>query len=493
MRIFLLVIVAVLILGSAVALAASLTRTPRAAAPSPSPITFQEDSRAARLKISVSFRDENDSELRLLDCQASRCTPGLEEKSAYIYQNDAIVRRNSKSEKNETLVAKTPLVAPRGIFLSPDGAKLAYFLDNIHDKKAELTELWYLNTQTGERHLVAEKITQGDVLTAPRWNSASTHLWLIVNSGQKDQLKVELAVAGVSPPSFSARFAGLDWESILESFDKDVADISFTGRSLALAQSASAYRTNLTIVHEGSEAQTAVVRGQVPFLQWLSDGRLLYAVQDDSAVPAGRQGFSLWTVRSTVHTFAARLPGRLEAGRADPSGKFIAFVAEEGRERTWSAFQVTSGLVFRAGSLPSLGEKADITQAVVVEPAVASISPGASAVLEDAEITAFIEKNLIEISGETTAQPQRIITTNEMNVVYVDFRVNTKEDRRLLLTIRDAIHPEWSIRARYEPAGGEWRKVEGGGVKDPDPQNVYEWEESLQQWILKSSQQGVRL
>lgn len=490
MRTFLIVLVAVFLLGLGAAGVLWLSPTPKPAVPSTAPLAFKEDNRFSRLKVIIAQENPGSSSSRIFECTSARCAarsrPAVVAEAAlygngawYFYQDNELVRLSEGKTTVEKLVTKTPLVAPREMFLSPDSSKVAYFLDNIHDPKQELTELWYLNTTTNERHLIAENLSRPDVLTPPHWNASSTHLWFIVNSGKKAEEKIEFAVAAASPPGFAARFASLKWKENRENLEKIHLDISFTGRSVALAQTASTDHSNLTILHEGSPPQTSVVRGQVPFLQWLSDGQLIYTVQDDS-------GLSLWAVRSTIHTFVTRLPGQFQSGKQDTSSEFLTFILRENRELTWSAFQIKTHLVFRQGLVPEFGGASTIIQAVVAEPPTTSLAQSDIPALEDAEITAFIEKNLIAISGEETAQSERIITTAEPNVIYVDYRVNANQNRRLLLTIRDAIHPEWSIRARYEPAAGEWHKIEGGGVSDPQAKNIYEWEASVNQWILKS-------
>lgn len=488
MRTLFLVLAAAVILGGAVGALSFMSGQKSTPTSTPAPITFQEDTRASRLELLVAQK-RGESETLFL-CQKGGCAAksrpeaGEEIVAAgnawYFYENDQLVKLVGEAREGEALVAKTPLVAPRGLFMSPDGAKLAYFLDNIHDSRQELTELWYLDTATGERHLIAEHLTRPDILTTPRWNSSSTHLTFVADSGQNKEKKIEFVVAAVSPPAVVARFTEVDWEKLQSLAETGLLDVGFTGRSLAFIETVSPYRANLTIIHEGSPPQTSVIRGQVPFLEWLSDGRLLYAVQDDT-------GASLWNVRSTVHTFVGRFPGQLKVARRDPSGDFIVGVTDQGGRLIWNTFHLASEAVSAQGPLPEAGEIAIL--AIQEKPAEKPATAGISTALKDEEIVAFIQENLAEISQEPTAAPRRIITTREPNVIYLDYTANSGEDHRLLLTIRDAVHPEWSIRGRYEPAGGEWRKTQGGGLADPAAKNIYEWEASLNQWILKSSAQ----
>ena len=80
---------------------------------------------------------------------------------------------------------------------------------------------------------------------------------------------------------------------------------------------------------------------------------------------------------------------------------------------------------------------------------------------------------------------QRLITTDQPNTIFFDYLLPDNTNQRILITIHDAVHTEWSIKAHYTELGGEWHKVQGGGLADPQPVKLYEWEEELDQWILK--------
>jgi len=49
------------------------------------------------------------------------------------------------------------------------------------------------------------------------------------------------------------------------------------------------------------------------------------------------------------------------------------------------------------------------------------------------------------------------------------------------------VNIEWSIRAHYELKNAQWQKVQGGGIENPKPAKLYEWEDSLKKWVLKTS------
>ncbi|MEK7557138.1 MAG: hypothetical protein AAB538_04130 [Patescibacteria group bacterium] len=492
MRIIFLITAAALVGIGAVAL--FLRDGNQEASPSSTPtLTFQEHDVAFELRSVLLERKDAGGRGRLWVCHERRCDSkswpsGASAEAAtnggvwYQYQDDNLVKQGTGARQAETLIAKTTLVAPRGLFLSPSGKKLAYFLDNIHEEEKELTELWLYDEDEGGTRLLVENIVRPDALTPPRWNSAGTHLWYMADSGQRDEKKVELIVVGVQPPKAEARFRNIQWQLHQEAADFGAMDVSFTGRSVAFAENLPQGRTQLTFLHEGSDTKAVIVRGDIPFLQWLEDGSLIYAIQEENS-------FVFWRLRSTVHNVVAREDGTLLTARADPSAEYVIFVRQAEDRRTLNSLHIASGATQTIASIHGSGE--EITIASLdhrpEEEKQAAPDGNITAPLRDDELAAFIERHMKDIASEPIATPVRLITTGQTNVVFVDYRIANGQERRLLLTVRDAVHPEWSIRARYEPAGGEWRKVQGGGLPDPAPKNVYEWEENLNQWILKSS------
>ncbi len=144
---------------------------------------------------------------------------------------------------------------------------------------------------------------------------------------------------------------------------------------------------------------------------------------------------------------------------------------------------IDSGLVVSEGVLPQ--EATDVQLMHVQQLSSSAESELIAAEYDDSEIVAFVERRLAEIIGQQGVAPLRLITTNEKNAVYIDYR-SGNEEARILLKVQDVIHADWSIRARYEPVNREWKKVQGGGLNnDPTPERLYEWEEGVKQWILK--------
>lgn len=432
MRILFIVLLAVVILlglGSVVVFFSN-SQEPKI---SPTPLVFQENSGGGDLSIVVEDTNEETPRRGLLTCQRGRCLTKPFSGDTYFYRDDSLIRKTASQE--QIIVAKNKLVAPRGLFVSPDGNKVAYFLDNIHDTKKELTELWVYDSGLSGTKLLVENIVRPDVLTSPRWNSAGTHLWFVADNGVKDEEKIELVVVGVAPPQAAARFSHIRWQDFKDIAERGAMDVAADGKTLVFSQAYSPFRSTLTVAEEGGLPQAVTLQGQVVFVQWSSDGDLLYTIPD-------KNGKGLTVLA-------------LDLGAA-------------------SSREVASVVLFNENSRIVAVQDQKSKEAVA----------GISSVLEDAELTAFVEKYLSNMVGQA-ADPIRVITTSQPNSVYVDYRGGS--EGRILVTVHDAIHPEWSIQARYEPAGGEWQKTQGNSLSDPEPKNIYEWEKDVNQWILKSS------
>ena len=106
---------------------------------------------------------------------------------------------------------------------------------------------------------------------------------------------------------------------------------------------------------------------------------------------------------------------------------------------------------------------------------------------EIASSTNFIQTNITTITGEPDSHAERILVTDQANTAFVDYRLGDNSLKRLLLLVRDAMHKEWTIRARYQEQRGEWQQVQGGHLTPPTIKSLYEWEQSEAQWILKES------
>ncbi len=435
----------------------------------------------------------DDNNRRLLWCQDQRCqtqpAPIASTQDAvfdgqwwYYYGVGALQRASASSSRRGTIVEKTPLVAPRDLIISPDGRYLAYWLDNISKPKRELTELWVYDTAAESTYVVAEKLTRSDMHTKVRWNRAATHLWFLGDTAEPDKPdRLELLVTSIKPPAISARFSSVDWSELQDTVGGSVMDISPDGTALAYVRQITPQQSELVAVREGRNPATITVRGTVPYLQWFEDGSLFYAVQD-------ARGATFWQHSGAVSRHMARSTGVLLAAHGRPAGDYVAFIEKAGMSMHLRLLHVESGGIADQGAIPEFGERMHIAKVELTQPVDASIA-GISTQLDDAQLAAFIERHLPTIAKTPSARPIRLIVTDQPNTVYVDFNDGTRLPKRLLLVVQDAINPEWSTLARYESTGGEWKRVRGGGVNEPTPLRLYEWEEKPGQWILKEKYQ----
>ena len=233
---------------------------------------------------------------RLWNCQEDSCRgqarpedlPGgaVATDSAWYYyeendSGDSILKRLSAKEKTATdILSTTDLTSPRGLFLSPDGKKLAFFRDNIHSPSQKLTELWVYEEEGGGIRLLAENLYQPDIRSNPRWNSSSNHLILLIDNGERSSAQDQLALLLVpmNPPRPVAAFSQIDWQEYTETFNSLVLDLDRTGQKLALAQQGF-FGEKLIIIDREKQNEQQSLRGSLAYLQGLEGGDLLYAIQ----------------------------------------------------------------------------------------------------------------------------------------------------------------------------------------------------------------------
>lgn len=397
-----------------------------------------------------------------------------------------VLQRRSGAGEVQHITESTPLVEPRELFVSPEGERAAFFLDNVDEPREQLTEVWLFDgaRSGGERgsggiRLLAEKLYRPDVRTDLRWNAAGTHVMAVVDSGEReaDEDRLELLVIGADERGVAARFGQVDWEELVGNFRTAVFDVAADGVRLAYTRKNFLRQTQL-VVTEGAEHERTTVSGSIPFAAWLGSD-VLYVVQDGS-------GFTVWRISGGVHRNVARQAGSFSAARLDAAGDYLVF-----------ARQTAPGVV-RLGSVrlaDSAGREEGTVAGVAgelrlewVEQAEAAASEIAGVrTFSDEELTAFVSKHITAIAGTEKPVLRRIMTTSTPNTIYLDYGGADDAEERILLSVRDVVNPEWSIRARYEPVAGEWRRVRGGGLDDPEPAALYEWETGLGQWVLKQS------
>lgn len=385
------------------------------------------------------------------------------------------------SKETKVIARETQLTKPRGIFMSPTGDKVAYFLDNIDEPTKKLSEVWVYDSGSGAVAVIAENLFIPDMMTRLRWNASGTQLWFVADSGEEGTPKIEFIVLSAESKQVRASFSYLDWNNLRDQADRGVIDVNTTGTRLAYAKQTSPGADKLVVTLEKGQQIAASMKGVIPYLEWLPDDNLMYAVQDTT-------GIGFWKTNGERATLVASQPGVLRSAHRDGSGQYVVFVAEvSGEDANLFVLDTQSGVIAEQESIPSFGDHVFLVQ---VQPRIGEKNTAVAGIttqLTDEELAGFIDKYVADITQDPGAQKTKLVITKEPNVVLLDFIDKDGKLRRLVLTIHDAIFPEWSIRARYEDVQGSWRKIQGGAGPDPAPAKLYEWEEGVGQWILKSS------
>ncbi|MFH1353687.1 MAG: hypothetical protein ABIH36_00155 [bacterium] len=445
--------------------------------------TIQPIAQQATPAFDVVLLQTQATDRRLVSCHQQHCqnlTPPPSDKtnavtdgqSWYHYIEDSLYRTWINSGQSQVIADKTPLIAFRDLIISPDNNKVAYWLDNIDQPEERLTELWVYDAEQSGTKLLAEKLVQNGIATRIRWNKASSHLWFVGDDRK-------LNVISTQPPGIALRFSELDWDKLKDIADHGVMDISLTGQSLALTEPTFLGRSKLVITSQDRPPLTLVVRGGLPYLQWLDDNKLLFVTQ-------GSQDFTFWLFDGSTQQQIARHSGKLLSIHTDNQNNFAIFASQLRQTSTrLFALNIERGNIADLNyEVSDFGQRTHLVHVEAEADQSGSVA-GLMQVLDDDQLAAFIEKKLSDIVHQTNVQQKRLTITDKPNTVYVDYRDGTGTSKRLLLTVKDAIHPEWSVAAYFEEVSGEWVKTQGGGLAEPKPLRLYEWEEKLEQWILK--------
>ena len=437
---------------------------------------------------------------RVINCQNNRCSPlpavsasiagaVTDGQSWYHYQETKegktaqtvlqLKRTWINENKSDLIIEQTKLVKPRGLYISPDTKKVAFWLDNTSEPSKKLTELWPYDSASMSTKLIAEKINASSIITEPRWNRASTHLWFLGDTISADnQPSTGLHAVTVQSPSLGIRFGNINWTDLTQIVQTEPMDIDPAGDAIAYAEP-NGNKTILHINHENTPAEAATVSGTVPYIQWLPDDSLLYVAQS-------KFSFTFWQVKGSVHKHIAKYQGVFQSARADSAGQYVLFNTQPISYVSHAyALELSTGRIAHQTLFPGYGDQ---TFLIHFQLDANSQNPDTNitAPVDDEQIAAFLDKNLKSIA-DPNAVPQRFITTDQLNTIWFDYSLESGAKKRLLLTIKDATHTEWSISARYRESAGEWLLEQGNVPKPPQPVHVYEWEDAPQQWILKET------
>lgn len=395
------------------------------------------------LNLAITILVEENGRRQLLTCRQHACRPEQTPESAngdpvfdgkawyrYIDTEKQTLQRID-GQNMQTIVEETPFVRPQGLFISPTGQQVAYWLDNIREPQKKLTELWVYDSKRGSTHLIAEQIQQESVITPVRWNRAGTHLWFIY---QTDNVK-QLRLFGTSPADEITPGKVAAPEKLL--------DVDITGKKLAALDAA--------------------------YAEWLPDGRLLEITQQNGHFMLNDTSF----------------PGVFRSAHTDPLGEALVVISAVPNSRpVMQTIYLKTRQSIDEFKLPTNATNAKVVL-VAGEAPTTSTEAAPAKTFEDAELVAFIDKYLPRIVSASELKATRLAMTDQPNTVFIEYRVSDVS-QRVLVTIRDVLHPEWSLRARYASQQGQWVKTDGSRLPDPNPTHLYEWEDSVRQWIRKN-------
>ncbi len=443
----------------------------------------------ANLTFTIVQVDAANNARRVLQCTNESCAeitpPGTVDANDalfdgtwwYFYEDKALVRQRADTGDKETIKQTTDLVAPRSAVISPDGSKVAYWLDSRTGGE-DLTEIWVFDAIEGGSQIIAEKISKPDVLTRLRWNASSTALTFLADNSVGKEEKIEPVIITVAPISVDARFTALANQDIAKEFNSNPLDINESGTSIAITKSDSNI-TDLITAYDtpaqqaGSLPKTHIVNGTVPYIEWQPDGTLFYVAQVGSEI-------TFWRAQGSNHIPVNTVRGVFRSAHSLPGKNTIAFIADT-PTLNLRTINITSGEIADYAQVPSFGQYSYLVNAT------ANGTPTTSSVtaeLNDGQMTAFIQQHITEIVEDEAATPVRMLTTDQPNTVYVDYEAEDTISR-VLVTIKDAIYPEWEVHSHFESIDGQWSQIGDNGQENPPPQRLYEWEESISQWVLK--------
>ncbi|GEM_PF-3285518 len=449
---------------------------------------------------SVVLIQESVNSRRVQTCERNRCIPQLlpagdsqaavfdgqgwlfyqEAESALTNLTKKILMRTELADKKTTqLLEQTPLTSPRDLLISPTGKHTAFFLDNIDRPEAELTELWVYDREKNGVRLLAEKLYRPDIRSHVRWNRAGNMLWFLADTGAQDNPEdvIELVIVPLND-TVATRFSPVDWQELQDEVDTGVMDIAPSGKKAAYVTTSFFGRKEINVVAEGRSPQRLSAKGEVVYLQFLEDDSLLYGVQDS-------RGVTFWKWQEAVTRHIARQSGQLLSAQGEPTGEFIMMALAQEKSIVLQLLHTSTGTVTPHASVAATTQRFVLTQLAIQAPLGSTSTESAAREFDDAELAAFIDQNFPSIVGAPGAKAKKLIISDQANSVYVDYDTAAGAAVRVLLVVHDVGHADWSIKGRYEAAQAEWHKVQGGGLPDPKPVRIYEWEESVGQWILK--------
>lgn len=385
--------------------------------------------------------------------------------------------------EDETVTGFTPLVEPRGLFSTPDGMFLAFFLDN---RQSLATELWTYDAASRTKRVSVERLTRGDV-QGPYFSADGS--FLLFHGGQLLQGSSRRTGVDILPLAVD-RPERVRWDgNVVASPEKERVlavvemgdDVTAVARVLQLAP------PNGRSVLRFSRANE-----EVRILRWAEPDNIL--LHSRPRTPAARRGSartnlsSVWVLQGGQSISHALGDGATSPIAAE-DGTSVGFLREgEGRVRV-EVLHIETGRMRSAASLPAgrPGAAFQLLQYVRV-PLPASSRPSAPSPSPEL-LLQYVSDHIRALADAPEAEPvtaERIWLTAAPDALYVDYRVGTMLWRRSVrLDIQGGSPAGASVVGVFAAAGGEWVLVRGEDLADRTPVALYEFESDLRQWVEK--------
>lgn len=378
--------------------------------------------------------------------------------------------------EDETISDSTPLVEPRGLFASPNGTILAFFLDN---RQTQATELWTYDTAARSKRVAVERLVRG-ALTGPVFAPDGT---LLLRAGaQLFRAPKHRARADILPLVLEDH---VQW-------DQGVA-LSPDGSRVALVvqtREGNKVESRLRIYPLGAAKPTTRFSsaGPLKILAWLGPEEILV-----------RQSDEILLLRGEVPQIT-RLEADVASARVGGDQRALASLVQVGGQIEIVTVDLSQG-VRHTALLPPFASEASPARYALVQYLRASKAPdtsmegGVVAARPDA-VLRLVGEQIHTIADAPQGEPvsvERVWFTTTPRAVYVDYRVGTILWRRL---VQVSSGPgTWSavtVLGVFAPADGSWALARGSDLADSAPVALYEFEPEVGQWIEKPLVQGAQ-
>lgn len=441
--------------------------------------------------------------------------PVTDGKRVYAYisrpEGRKIVAFSFAGKEEEIITDSTPLVEPRGLIASPNGAFVAFFLDDRDDRREPKTELWIYDTATRTKRVSVERLPQAE-LSGPFFAADGSFLLrsgeqLLAGSPRRtgvDILRVPFQDAHIRWDAGAARSPNGERVVLVD----EIGDERTTVRRV-LEYQPSSPQPRIRFSHAGSELR---------LLGWNErDELFVLANAQQGASKAEQVGqLTLWVLTSEDNVSrplgfsvsAVVLAGNGSAvGVLDAEGGRVTLAIQETGD---TAKHTVTALPAPASSSPTSAPRGRRSPGPFPSPTVSSsfrlvqllrVASGAGATapprlsVAPPVLLLYLVEHIRELTdapqGESAA-PERVWVLGTPNAVYMDYRIGSTLWRRLIqLEEREGVIVRATAIGVYAPVEGEWVLVRGESTSDPTPIRLYEFETDIQRWIEKPLAQDV--